>query len=65
MKKLSEFEQTAEHKIKADAVVEAFKEELTSLIAKYNGFPGILESEVQFVSNGILKVLHAASKNEL
>lgn len=65
MKKLSEFEQTAEHRIKADVVVEAFKEELTALIARYNGFPGILESEVQFVNSGILKVLNAASKNEL
>jgi hypothetical protein len=61
MKKLSDFEQTAEHKIKAEAVVEAFKEELSALVAKYNGFPGILESEVSFVSAGISKALYAES----
>ena len=60
MKKISDFEQTAEIKLQAGAIVEAFKEELSALISKYNNYPGLNES-ASVVSEGISNALKEAS----
>jgi len=64
MKKLSDFEKTAEVKLRADAVVEAFRLELDALVNKYTGFEGLHESEKPVVAAAIGKVLYAASIGE-
>lgn len=64
MKKLSDFEKTAEVKLRADAVVEAFRLELDALVTKYTGFEGLQESEKAMVVNAIGKTLYKASTGE-